>query len=63
MPSVNEKGIKSYILLGYKPTSNWRIETKYSIAWYLEEESIGGGQEKVQGNPKSTLNLQLIYRF
>jgi hypothetical protein len=64
IPSINKRGIKSYMLVSYKPISNWRVEAKYSIVWYLKEESIGSGREKIQGNTKKhdqpTVHLRIL---
>jgi hypothetical protein len=57
------KGIKVYMMVGYKPAINWRIEAKYNVSWYPEEDHIGSGNEKVQGNIKNEVKLQLIYNF
>lgn len=57
------KGIKSYLMIGYKPTANWRIEGKYSIGWYPDEDHLGSGNDIIEGNIKNEFKLQLIYKF
>ena len=58
-----KKGMKYYAYLCYKPTPSWRLELKYTLTWYVEEESIGSGQEKIEGNTQNELKLQAIYKF
>jgi hypothetical protein len=64
MPTMYYKqGIKSYIAMGYKPTTNWRIEGKYSLTWIQNDDHLGSGQDQVMGNTKNELRLQVIYQF
>ena len=64
MPSMyHKKVLKTYFLICYRPTANLRIESKYSISWYPTEESIGSGQEKIIGNIRNLISLQVIHKF
>lgn len=64
MPTMYYKqGIKSYITIGYKPTTNWRIEGKYSLTWIQNDDHLGSGQDQIMGNTKNEVRLQVIYQF
>ncbi|OJW72143.1 MAG: hypothetical protein BGO68_04600 [Candidatus Amoebophilus sp. 36-38] len=60
---ISKRGITTYLMVVYKPTTNWRIEGKYKISWYPDEDQLGSGQDTIDGNTKNEVKLQLIYKF
>ena len=57
------KGIKPGIAIAYKPTTNWRLEGKYSCMWIWNQDHIGSGNDMIMSNVKHSLQFQLIYSF
>ena len=58
-----KQGIKTYLLLSYKPTSRWRLEGRYSLIWLMNEDRINTGNERIMGSTKNEINLQMIYKI
>ena len=64
MPSLYyKKGMKYSIVIGYKPTSSWRLELVYALTWYMDGTHRDYGTKKMEGNTKNELRLQTIYKF
>ncbi len=64
MPAMYYKqGIKSYVTIGYKPHTNWRIEGKYNLTWIQNDDHLGSGQDQIMGHTKNEVRLQVIYQF
>jgi hypothetical protein len=64
MPALYYKqGIKTYFLVGYRPTTRWQLEGRYSLTWLVGEDRIGAGHESIEGSTKNEIAFQLIYRI
>lgn len=57
------KGMRSGLLLVWKPFSHLALYAKYAFFKYLDRESIGSGATLIESNHKSLLKLQLICKF
>ncbi len=63
IPAFNDKGSRYYINLRYKGIRNLTAEIKFARTRWLDIKSIGSGHDKIQGNTRSEIRVQLIYRF
>ena len=61
--SFDKKGVKCGIYVCYKPMPSWRVELKYTFTWHLGETSIGHTHEKIKGNTRNEIKLQVMYKF
>ena len=61
--SCQGKGMRYGLLVCYQPTSSLRCELKYTRTHYQDKNTIGSGQEAIQGNIKNDVTLQAILRF
>jgi hypothetical protein len=62
-PAYYQTGMKYCLFLAYKPHPSWRFEIKYACTWLKDQASIGSGLEKIEGNIKNQIKLQVMYKF
>ncbi len=63
IPAFDGRGNRYYINLRYKGIRNLTAEIKYARTRWLDETSVGSGNDEIQGNQRSEIRAQLIYRF
>ncbi|HZV69506.1 MAG TPA: helix-hairpin-helix domain-containing protein [Saprospiraceae bacterium] len=63
IPAFDDKGSRFYINLRYKGIRNLTAEIKFARTQWLDTTSIGSGNDEIQGNRRSEIRGQLIYRF
>lgn len=63
IPALSDRGIRQYLLLYYKPTRKLRFWIKYAITTYRNRETIGTGLEEINGNQRSDIRAQVMYKF
>jgi hypothetical protein len=63
IPAFSDKGSRFYINLRYKGIRNLTAEIKYAQTRWLDMTSVGSGNDEIQGNRRSEIRGQLIYRF
>jgi hypothetical protein len=59
----NGRGISYYIILKYKPLPNLSMRLKWGYTEYLNQNSIGSGNNLIPGNHKTQLTGQLHFTF
>lgn len=63
IPAFDGRGSRYYINLRYKGIRNLTAEIKYASTRWLDELTVGSGNDEIQGNRRSEIRAQLIYRF
>ncbi len=63
IPAFSDKGTRYYINLRYKGIRNLTAEIKFARTRWLDMTTVGSGNDKIQGNRRSEIRGQLIYRF
>ena len=62
-PSFYGRGLRGSLLMQYEINKNLIVQGKYGITCYQDREEIGSALEKIEGNKKSELYLQIRYKF
>jgi hypothetical protein len=57
------KGVKTYLNIGYKPYKGWGLYLKLSHTWYWNQNSIGSGNETIEGPHQTYLHFLLQYKW
>ena len=63
IPAFDDRGIRYYINLRYKGIRNLTAEIKYARTRWPDMTSVGNGNDEIQGNQRSEVRAQVIYRF
>jgi len=63
IPAFSDQGSRFYINIRYKGIRNLTAEVKFAQTRQLDATSIGSGNDEIQGNLRSEIRGQVIYRF
>lgn len=63
IPAFADKGTRYYINLRYKGIRNLTAEIKFARTRWLDVTSIGSSNDEIQGNKRTEVRAQIIYRF
>lgn len=63
IPAYSGLGTRSYILLQYKPSTKIQFWCRYARTKYLDRDFVGTGLERIEGNRKSDIKFQIMYRM
>jgi hypothetical protein len=63
LPMYNGKGIRDYIMAEYKFNKHLSIWLRYSRIGYPGTDAIGDGTQKINGNHRDDLKMQLMVRL
>lgn len=63
IPGYQDKGIRFYINIGYRPERSLDLSARYAITSYYNTESIGSGLDAIEGHNRSEVKVQLRYAF
>ena len=63
IPAYYNKGTRAYINLRYKGIRNLTIEARIAQTYWANEESIGGGNDAIDGNVRTDVKAQIKYKF
>ncbi|MGL5957376.1 MAG: helix-hairpin-helix domain-containing protein [Phocaeicola sp.] len=63
MPSFYKQGFRSALNLRCEFYKRLLMELKYGVTYYTNLDELGSGLEKIEGNVKSDLIVQLRYKF
>ncbi len=63
VPCYFDDGLRWYFLLKWEATKNISIWARYSSVKYLNRETIGSGNEVIDGNRKSDIKAQIILKL
>lgn len=62
-PSFYYEGTRLALRLRYEPNNRFMFIAKYGNTRYLDRESIGSSQQKIEGNMKQDIQLQVRMKF
>ncbi|MCI5082458.1 MAG: helix-hairpin-helix domain-containing protein, partial [Saprospiraceae bacterium] len=63
VPAYYNRGTRFYFNLRYKGIRNMTIEARYAQTFWANQETFGSGGEEIDGQTRSRVSAQLIYRF
>jgi hypothetical protein len=63
VPFYYYKGIRWYINFSYKPAKGLSVALRLSQFVYPEEQTVGSGNDMINGITKTEIKIQLRYRF
>ena len=63
IPAFSDQGSRYYINVRYKGIRNLTAEIKFAQTRYLDATSVGSGNDEIEGNKRSEVRAQLIYRW
>lgn len=63
IPAFNGRGLRYYLTIRYKGIRNLTAEVKFAQTRWLDVTSFGSGNDQIQGNRRSEIRAQLIYRI
>ncbi|MDX1667313.1 MAG: helix-hairpin-helix domain-containing protein [Saprospiraceae bacterium] len=58
-----QRGLRGYVNLRYRGIPHLTLEGRFAISHWFGRTSIGSGLEEIQGNSRSRVSGQVIYRF
>jgi hypothetical protein len=63
IPAFSDQGSRFYINVRYKGIRNLTAEIKFAQTRWLDITSIGSGNDQIEGNKRTEIRGQVIYRF
>lgn len=57
------QGIRTYLNIGYKPYKGWGLFLKVANTWYSNKNSIGSGNETINGPHQTNFHFLLQYKW
>jgi len=63
IPSFADKGYRTYLMFKYTPFKHLDIWIKYGVTQYSNRETVGSGLYEIQGNHKSEIKAELMWKF
>ncbi|WMN06332.1 helix-hairpin-helix domain-containing protein [Marivirga arenosa] len=63
IPAYQNTGTRNYVLAQYKFSKNLQLWARYSQFRYLDLDSIGSGNEEINGNTKSEVKFQMMLKI
>ena len=63
VPALEGTGIRCFLLVSWKPWRFLEIWARYAQTFYNDRNVIGTGLETIEGNMKSEIKFQALFRF
>jgi len=63
IPAYQNTGSRSYALLQYKFSKKLQIWARYAQFRYVDQFTVGTGNEEIEGNTRSEVKFQMMLRF
>jgi hypothetical protein len=63
VPVLDGKGIRCYLVAEWEPIKSLEVAVRYSQTYYFDREEIGSDLELIEGNVRSEIKCQLVWRF
>ena len=63
VPVYYDKSTRFYINYTYKLSKRWQLWIKYEMSQFENKNSIGSGQNEIEGNTKSVFKWQIRFNF
>jgi hypothetical protein len=62
IPPYFGQGVRTYLNFRYSAIKNLSVEFRVSNTTYFQQKTIGSGNETIEGNKRTDIKLQIIYR-
>src|SRR5690606_25311259 len=63
IPAYQNTGARTYALLQYKLSGKLQVWARWAQFKFLDTETIGTGNEQIEGNTRSEIKLQMMYKI
>lgn len=63
VPAYTYQGQRYYILMNYRISNRLNLWLHYSQTFYTQRKTIGSGLEEIDGNTRSEVTAQLMFKF
>jgi hypothetical protein len=63
IPASQGKGLRSYLNIRYTTGRGMDIWLRYATSVYRDQESVGSGHDRIKGNRRSEIKVQVRLRF
>lgn len=63
IPAYYGRGARTYFLVRYKFSKKLNVWFRYAKTQYNDRDEIGSGLEKIEGNTKTDLKVQMLYKL
>ncbi len=63
IPPYFGQGMRSYLMVQFKPTRKISIWARYAVWSYRNQETIGSGLEEIRGRTRPDFRLQMMVKF
>ena len=63
VPVLDGSGIRCFLMLSARPWRFFELWARYSQTFYSDRQEIGTGPEKIEGNKRSEIKIQFLFRF
>ncbi len=63
IPALYDKGSRFYLLAKYELKNDVTCWVRFAQTWYSQKTEIGSGLDRIDGNTKSEVKVQLRWKF
>ncbi|MGE4287318.1 MAG: helix-hairpin-helix domain-containing protein [Salinivirgaceae bacterium] len=63
IPALYDKGTRFYVMARYQPSANLTLWLRYSQTWYSHKTELGSGIDRIAGNTRSEIKVQVRWKF
>jgi hypothetical protein len=63
VPAYDGSGVRTYLLVNWSPFRFLELWIKYSQTWYFNKNTIGTGLEMSEGNTRSEVKVEVVFKF
>lgn len=63
IPALSGKGFRYYATVGYDFNRDWTAWIRVSRSGFLDQETVGSGQDEIAGSKKSEIKCQVRWQF
>lgn len=63
VPPLYGKGVRAYLMLHYQLFEKFDFWLRFAQTWYADRKEIGSGLNRIDGDTKSEIKIQLRYKF
>ena len=63
VPAYQDHGIRYYFLVKYRVTRNLDIWARFSQSYFSNRDTLGSGNDEINGNTRSEIKLQMRLKF
>jgi len=63
IPALYDKGTRFYVMVRYQSSANLTLWLRYSQTWYSHKTELGSGMDRIAGNLRSEIKVQVRWKF